>query len=162
MLETERLIIQPYSNSFLEEYYNEITKYQYPDSFSNINTANEIVSGFVKDMEQGNMLELVILTQEGEFIGSMEAFGIKEKTPEIGLWLKRSAHGKGYGYEALKGLLDHLNATGKYQYYIYEVDVRNVASIRLVEKFHFEKGGYEEITTESGKMLTLQTYHVFN
>ena len=105
MLETERLIIQPYSNSFLEEYYkeftDEITKYQYPDSFSNINTANEIVSGFVKDMEQGNMLELVILTQEGEFIGSMEAFGIKEKTPEIGLWLKRSAHGKGYGYEAL-------------------------------------------------------------
>ena len=84
MLETERLIIQPYSNSFLEEYYkeftDEITKYQYPDSFSNINTANEIVSGFVKDMEQGNMLELVILTQEGEFIGSMEAFGIKEKT----------------------------------------------------------------------------------
>ena len=66
------------------------------------------------------------------------------------------------GYEALKGLLDHLNATGKYQYYIYEVDVRNVASIRLVEKFHFEKGGCEEITTESGKMLTLQTYHVFN
>ena len=42
MLETERLIIQPYSNSFLEEYYkeftDEITKYQYPDSFSNINT----------------------------------------------------------------------------------------------------------------------------
>ena len=66
-------------------------------------------------MEQGNMLELVILTQEGEFIGSMEAFGIKEKTPEIGLWLKRSAHGKGYGYEALKGLLDHLNATGKHR-----------------------------------------------
>lgn len=124
MLETERLIIQPYSNSFLEEYYkeftDEITKYQYPDSFSNINTANEIVSGFVKDMEQGNMLELVILTQEGEFIGSMEAFGIKEKTPEIGLWLKRSAHGKGYGYEALKGLLDHLNATGKYQKRILE------------------------------------------
>ena len=59
MLETERLIIQPYSNSFLEEYYkeftDEITKYQYPDSFSNINTANEIVSGFVKDMEQGKV-----------------------------------------------------------------------------------------------------------
>ena len=164
MLETERLIIQPYSNSFLEEYYkeftDEITKYQYPDSFSNINTANEIVSGFVKDMEQGNMLELVILTQEGEFIGSMEAFGIKEKTPEIGLWLKRSAHGKGYGYEALKGLLDHLNATGKYQYYIYEVDVRNVASIRLVEKFHFEKGAdVTMVYTEVGELTSEQLAH---
>lgn len=166
MLKTERLTIQPFSNSFLEEYYkeftDEITKYQYPDSFSNIDMANQIVSEFVKDMEQGNMLELVILTQEGEFIGSMEAFGITKETPEIGLWLKRSAHGKGYGYEALRGLLDHLNATGKYQYFIYEVDVRNVPSIRLVEKFRFEKSGYEEITTESGKTLKLQTYYIYD
>ena len=164
-VKTERLIIQPFSNSFLEEYYkeftDEITRYQYPDSFSNVDMANEIVSEFVKDMEQGNMLELVILTQEGEFVGSMEAFGITKETPEIGLWLKRSAHGKGYGYEALRGLLDRLNATGKYQYFIYEVDVRNVPSIRLVERFHFEKSGYEEIATESGKTLKLQTYHIY-
>ena len=136
-LKTERLLIQPFRDSFLEAYYTEFTdeivKYQYPDSFPDMNTANETVSAFVEDMERGNMLELVILTQDGEFLGSMEAFGITEKTPELGLWLKCSAHGKGYGYEALKGLVDYLNATGKYRYYIYEVDVRNAASIHLVE-----------------------------
>lgn len=96
-LKTERLIIQPFSNFFLEEYYkeftDEITKYQYPDCFTDIETANKVVSEFVKDMEQGNMLELVILTQDGEFLGSMEVFGVREETPEIGLWLKSSAHG---------------------------------------------------------------------
>ena len=48
MLTTERLIIQPYR-----------------DSFSDINAADEILSGFVKAMEQGDMLELVILTRDG-------------------------------------------------------------------------------------------------
>lgn len=89
MLTTERLIIQPYRDSFLEAYYteftDEITKYQYPDSFSDINAADEILSGFVKAMEQGDMLELVILTRDGEFVGSMEVFDIKEKTPEVGI-----------------------------------------------------------------------------
>ena len=113
-LKTERLLIKPFSDSFLEAYYTEFTdeiaKYQYPDSFPNIDAANSVISMFVKDMERRNMLELVILTQDGEFLGSMEAFGITEKTPELGLWLKSSAHGKGYGYEALKGLVDYLNA----------------------------------------------------
>ena len=166
ILNTERLIIRPFSNSYLEEYYQEftddITKYQYPDSFPDIENAEKTVSGFVQDMEQGEMLELVILTKGGEFLGSMEAFGLKEETPEVGLWLKSSAHGAGYGYEALRGLLDYLKAAQKYQYYVYEVDVRNAPSIRLVEKFRAEKKGCEDITTESGKKLTLQTYHIFH
>lgn len=164
-LRTERLVIQPFHDSFLSEYYkeftNDITKYQYPDAFPNLEAARSLVSEFVSEMEQGNMLELVILTRSGEFLGSMEAFGIKETTPEVGLWLKSSAQGKGYGYEALRGLLTYLSTHGTYQHYVYEVDVRNLPSIRLVEKFNFEKGGCEDIVTESGKELRLQTYHIF-
>ena len=166
ILKTERLIIQPFSRPFLEEYYKEftddITKYQYPDSFPDIEAADKLVSEFVRDMERGEMLELAILTKAGQFLGSMEAFGLKEETPEVGLWLKGSAHGAGYGYEALSGLLNYLNGTKKYKYYIYEADVRNAPSIRLVEKFHVEKKGCETITTESGKKLMLQTYHIFD
>lgn len=113
-------------------------------------------------MEHGDMLELVILTLDGEFIGSMEVFDIKAKTPELGLWLKESAHGKGYGYEALRGLIDYLSSTGKYQYYIYEVDIRNVSNTHLVEKFCFEKGDYREFTTKTGKMLNLQIYRILD
>ena len=42
----------------------------------------------------------------------------------------------------------------------YEADVRNTPSIRLIEKFLVEKGGCEDITTDSGKHLTLQTYRI--
>ncbi len=165
-LKTERLIIQPYNNVYLQnyckEFTNEITKYQYPDSFPDIASADEVLSGFKADMEAGEMLELVILTPEGEFLGSVEVFGLREETPELGLWLKSEAHGKGYGYEALKSVIEFLNASGKYKYYIYEADVRNTPSIRLAEKFPCEKGGCEEITTESGKYLKLQTYRIFS
>ncbi len=165
-LTTSRLILQPFSHAFLKDYYSEftekITRYQYPDSFPDMETANQMVSDFVREMDQGNMLELVILSREGEFLGSLEVFGLQEETPEIGLWLKSSAHGAGYGYEALKGMLDFLSTTGKYKSYVYEVDVRNTPSIRLVEKFRFQKGGCEEVITETGKKLILQTYHIFH
>lgn len=163
-LRTERLVIQPFQDEFLEDYYreftDEITQYQYPDAFPDLDAARSLVHEFVADMERGDMLELVILTPNGEFLGSMEAFGLREETPEVGLWLKSSAHGKGYGYEALKALLDYLSAKGTYRYYIYEVDVRNLPSIRLVERFSFEKGGCEDIVTESGKELRLQCYRI--
>ena len=164
MLETPRLTIRPYSHAFLEEYNaeftDEITKYQFPDSFPDIDTANAVMSDFVRQMEHGQMLELVILSHSGEFLGSMEVFGLTEKTPELGLWLKRSAQGNGYAYEALKALVDYLNATGKYQSYLYEVDARNAPSIHLVEKFRHEKCGCEELTTQSGKKLISEKYHI--
>ena len=78
-----------------------------------------------------------------------------EKHSELGIWLKSSAQGKGYGYEALKCLVDYLNSTDKYEYYLYGVDQRNESSVHLVEKFRFEKCGYEEVTTQSGKALSL-------
>jgi RimJ/RimL family protein N-acetyltransferase len=164
-LKTERLSIVPFSNSYLNPYYeeftSEITKYQYPDSFSDIEAAKNVLSEFVSNMRRGNMLEMVLLTQDGEFLGSIEVFGLKEETPEVGLWLKKSVQGAGFGYEALRKMIEYLNSTKKYQYYIYEADIRNIPSIRLAEKFRFEKGGYEEITTESGKALKLQCYRIF-
>lgn len=164
ILRTPRLVIQPYSCAFLEEYdaefTDEITKYQYPDSFPDIDAADAVMSDFVRQMEHGEMLELVILSLDGEFLGSMEAFDLTEKAPELGLWLKRSAQGNGYGYEALKALVDYLNTTGKYQFYLYEVDARNAPSIHLVEKFHYEKCGCEEVKTQSGKTLILEEYHI--
>lgn len=47
-LKTPRLIIQPFTHAHLKDYYqeftDEITKYQYPDSFSDIEAANQLVS----------------------------------------------------------------------------------------------------------------------
>lgn len=164
-IRTKRLIIKPYQPIYLEDYYREfteeITKYQYPDSFPDLETAEQVLSGFAREMEAGNMLELAILSQEGEFLGGAEVFGMREDAPELGLWLKSAAQGSGYGYEALGAVLDYLNSLGRYRYYLYEADVRNAPSCRLAEKFRFEAGESQEIATESGKKLTLRAYRIF-
>lgn len=166
LIKTQRLTIKPYSDDFLDPYYTEftdkITKYQYPDPFPDRDTAKTVMSKFVEDMERGEMLELVILSHDGTFLGSLEAFDLKEKTPTLGIWLKRSAQGNGYAYEALKGLVDRLKAGGLYECFIYDVDSRNAASVHLAEKFNCKKGGSEITTTSSGKVLHSQTYYIFD
>ena len=164
-IQTERLTIQPYQPIYLEDYYREftaeITKYQYPDPFPDLETANQTLSGFCREMEAGNMLELVLLSRKGEFLGSVEVFGLQEEAPELGLWLKSAAQGSGYGYEALRAVMDYLNGLNKYRHYIYEADVRNAPSLGLAEKFRSEAGERQDLTTESGKELVLQVYRIF-
>ena len=164
-LKTERLVLTPYQAAYLEDYYREFSKeilrYQYPDPFPDLETANQVLSGFVQAMERGDMLELAVLASAGEFLGSVEAFGLREETPELGIWLKSAAQGMGYGYEALRAVVDYLNGLKKYRHYIYEADVRNAPSLRLAEKFQFEKGERQEVITDSGKELILQAYHIF-
>ena len=79
LFRTERLTIRKFSFDFLEDYYreltDEVTKYQFPDSFKSFDAAREVMSGFVEDMEDGRMPELVMFAHYGEFIGSMEALG---------------------------------------------------------------------------------------
>lgn len=164
-INTQRLAIQPFTLDFLEDYCREftpeVTRYQYPDPFPDLEAARKALSGFVEDMERGDMLELAVLGQDGEFLGSAEAFGLREEAPELGIWLKSSARGLGYGREALEGVLQYLDSLGGYEYYIYEADERNLPSIRLAERFSHEKGGLEKVITESGKELLLRTYRIY-
>lgn len=164
-INTQRLTIQPFTQDFLDEYCREftpeVTRYQYPDPFPDRETAGRVLSGFVEDMERGDMLELVILGQDGEFLGSAEVFGLREEAPELGIWLKDTARGMGYGREAMEGVLQYLDSLGMYEYYIYEADRRNTPSISLAERFPHEKGGLEKVITESGKELELQTYRIY-
>ena len=166
ILETNRLILRELDETYFEEYnkeFNEqITKFQWPDPFVDRNAARNILNGFIAEMKEGKMLELVILNKNHEFIGSLEIFNRSSKTPELGIWLKRDCHGFGYGYEALKAIVEYLNGQNKYHYYVYHVDIRNVGSIKLVEKFNFKKAGYQELETPSKKKLCLQTYHILN
>lgn len=165
LIRTPRLSIQPLVQGHIEAYHREfteeVTRYQYPEPFRDLEAAQMVLSGFITDMGRGDMLELAILGPEGEFLGSAEVFGLREEVPELGIWLKGSAQGQGYGKEALDGLLGYLEGLRRYEYYIYEADERNAPSIRLVEKFQHEKGGLEKVVTESGKELELRTYRIY-
>lgn len=162
LIQTERLIITPFDLISLKDYYEgldaDITKYQYPDPFTTEEDARELLQSFINLMNQGEMLFLTIFTKNNQFVGSIEVHGLKENQPELGLWIKREVQQRGYAYEALSNVIKKVNDDYKKEWYIYEADIRNTGSIKLVEKFTYRKDGIDEFTTETGKKLKLQRY----
>jgi RimJ/RimL family protein N-acetyltransferase len=59
-------------------------------------------------------------------------------SPEIGLWLKESAHGQGFGREVVTALIAWAHQTLGKESFIYPVAVQNIASRRIAEKLHGE------------------------
>lgn len=162
IIQTDRLTIIPFDLKFLKEYYDgfdaDITKYQYPDPFTTEEAARELLQSFINLMKQGEMFFLAIFTKDNQFIGSIEVHGLKEEHPELGLWIKKEFQQKGYAYEALSNVIKIVNDDYQKEWYIYEADIRNTGSIKLVEKFTYQKDGIDEFTTETGKELKLQRY----
>lgn len=161
-IQTERLIIMPFDLKSLKDYYKgfdaDITKYQYPDPFETEADARELLQNFIDLMEQDEMLFLSIITKDNLFVGSIEVHGLKEEQPELGVWIKREFQQRGYAYEALSNVIKQVNDDYKKEWYIYEADIRNTGSLRLVEKFTYRRDDFDEFTTETGKELKLQKY----
>ncbi|HUA16404.1 MAG TPA: GNAT family N-acetyltransferase [Verrucomicrobiae bacterium] len=59
-------------------------------------------------------------------------------SPEVGLWLKESAHGQGFGSEVVAALVAWGHATLGKESFIYPVAVQNTPSRRIAEKLHGE------------------------
>lgn len=162
IIQTDRLIITPFDLKSLKDYYGgfdaDITKYQYPDPFTTEEGARELLQSFINLMNQGEMFFLTIFTKDNQFVGSIEVHGLKEEQPELGLWIKKEFQQRGYAYEALSNVIKKVNDDYEKEWYIYEADIRNTGSIKLVEKFTYRKDGIDEFTTETGKELKLQRY----
>lgn len=158
--------IEPFDMKYLSDYYTEfneeITRYQWPDPFESIDAAKELLQEFVDEMGREEMLFLSVLSETGEFLGSVEVHGLDEDCPELGVWIKKSEWGKGYAYRALKAALDIAKSKyGKTEFF-YEADTRNVGSRKLLDKFKdeydIEAQAAETLTTDSGKELELQGF----
>ena len=59
--------------------------------------------------------------------------GIGDAEPELGVWIKESAHGQGYGREAVRAVVTWASQRLDIRMFAYPVAERNVASRRLAE-----------------------------
>jgi len=57
-------------------------------------------------------------------------------SPEVGLWLKETAHGQGFGQEVVAALIRWGHTILGKESFIYPVAVQNTASRRIAEKLH--------------------------
>ena len=70
-----------------------------------------------------------------EYIGNCGVHSLNKTLPSVGLWIKASAQGKGYGREVIGGLLDWVRTNYTFPNVEYVVDRENHASRRIVESF---------------------------
>ena len=83
------------------------------------------------------------------------------KKPELGIWIKKSAHGNGYGKEAMVALKKWADKNLKYDYILYPVAQDNLASRKIPEflggKIEHE---YDE-ETQNGVTLHFIEYRIY-
>lgn len=161
-IHTDRFTIKPVTIKEAEMYYKEfdeeITKYQYADSFESIEAARELIKNFIMLREAGINVMLSIFDRNNIFIGSIEIYGLNEKLPELGIWICKNFWRKGYAYEVIKEVINYLNKFNNFEGFIYEADRRNRESLKLINKFNPIYKGFSEVLSDSGKKLELNKY----
>ena len=164
-ISTNRLVLQPismkYKKDIFSEFTDKITIYMQPRSPQDIAETELFINQSIIEVGNGSALIFVILKKESqEFLGCAGIHDIA-RNPEIGIWLKRSAHGNKYGLEAITAIKKWADENLNYECLRYPVDRRNIASRKIPEAL----GGkifreYDQVNM-SGNTLHLLEYRIY-
>jgi [ribosomal protein S5]-alanine N-acetyltransferase len=168
IIQSDRLRLVPTTEAHAEAIFKgfteEVTTYMFPKPAERLEETLTFIRSSRAAMEAGENLQLTILSKTtSEFLGCCGLHGgsaLRSRTPELGIWLKRGAHGRGYGKEAVIALVtwatEHLDLDG----FVYPVDRRNLPSRKIPEALGGEIVATETITGLGGNALELVTYRV--
>lgn len=139
VIESERLRIEPVSARFTNEIFTEFTQeiaaFMMPKPATKISETEAFVRLCQERLYEGRDLTMVILDRNsGEFLGCC---GLHEREdvvhPELGIWIKKNAHGHRYGREAITAMVKWAEENLRWEYLIYPVDRKNIASRKIPE-----------------------------
>ena len=138
-IETNRLLLVPINRKYAEDIFRTftavITGYMYPRPATDISETLEFIDSALKGLENGTNLQLVIVDKSSmEFLGCAGLHKVGQIDPELGIWIKKSSHGNGYGHEAITAVIGWARAHIQFEHLRYPVDKRNVPSRRIPER----------------------------
>jgi RimJ/RimL family protein N-acetyltransferase len=121
----------------------------------------EVWRQWLPRMTAGTDLSLVIrLRVTDEFLGVAGVHHIGSAEPEVGIWLKETAHGLGYGREAIAAIVQwtpaHIGAAAL----IYPVAKQNHPSRRLAESLYGTIVGERILRKPGGVVLDEVVYRI--
>jgi lysophospholipase L1-like esterase/RimJ/RimL family protein N-acetyltransferase len=135
---TKRLLLKPISHENAKDIFlhfdYEVTKYMYPKPADNLDETLSFINTSMSKYANGEEIVFVAYLKEtNEFIGCMGIHHLDTKTPELGIWIKKNAFGQKYGLEGIKEIVAYAKSHFNYDYLIYPVDRRNLASRNIPE-----------------------------
>ncbi len=165
-IETENLLLQAITLDYKEEIFKEFTpetgKYMYAKPPDKIEETIQFIEKSRKENEAGINLQIVILHKAKQtFLGCGGLHHIDRKTPELGIWIKKSAHGQAYGQEAMTALKQWADKNLDYEYILYPVAKENVASRKIAESLSGKIAREYDDINMSGKKLHILEYRIY-
>ncbi|MBC1225069.1 GNAT family N-acetyltransferase [Nostoc sp. UCD121] len=165
-LESKRLILQAisleYTVDIFREFTSEITTFMYPKPAQSLSETEKIIRDMILQRENHTHLVLLILKKDNlEFLGICEVGAIDTDTPELGIWIKKFAHGHGFGREAISALKDWVDENLEYNYLCYPVDKRNIPSRKIAESLGGKVFREFQKINKSGHILDEVEYRIY-
>lgn len=163
---TERLLLKPISMEYkldiFREFTKEVTTYLYAESDTKIQYTEIFIHQSLLNMQKGEELIIVILNKDSqEFLGCSGIHKIQTQYPQMGIWLKKSAHKQGYATETIAALKLWADENLDYKYLKYPVDKANTPSRSVIEKIGGRIATEYDYITMSGKVLNILEYRIY-
>jgi ribosomal-protein-alanine N-acetyltransferase len=165
-LDTERvslrLISLEHAQDIFREFTSRIARYMSPKPHERIEGTHDFIGSALTALNLGQGLPLVILERNtGEFLGCCGLNGKDDpQHPELSIWVRRSAHGNGYGKEAIVALKRWADINLSCEYLTYPVDRRNKASRRIPEALGGSICTEYRSPAQDGRMLDFVVYKI--
>ena len=150
IITTERLVLRWISEDDIGSVYDIFSDPQVMRYWSTVPLANrEAAAELQREIAEGNESERMLkwgiaLRDSNTVIGTTTLFNLNLENgrAEIGYALARANWGKGYMHEALTALVSHAFEAMKLRRLEADVDPRNAASIRTLERLGFQREGF--------------------
>jgi [ribosomal protein S5]-alanine N-acetyltransferase len=164
---TNRLLLKPiamqYKSEIFKEFTEEIAVYMVPRPAKEIFETESFIRESLVGLTEGSNIQLVIIKKDTQdFLGCAGIHRVNTKTPELGIWLKKSAHGNCYGIETIRGLKEWAEGNLDFDYLIYPVDKDNYPSRRIPEHLGGILVKKYDKQSSSGNTLHIVEYKLLN
>jgi RimJ/RimL family protein N-acetyltransferase len=138
-----------------------LTRFMGWDPSPSLSAFAEVWREWLPAMAAGtDLMPVVRLAATGEFLGMGGLHGIGSKETEVGIWIKETAHGLGYGREAVATIVSWAYGSGKVTEVIYPVVVDNRPSRHLAESLGGVLIGNRQLRKPSGEVLDEVVYRM--
>lgn len=128
-ISTERLHLEVLSMKYVQEIFkeftDEVTKTLRSSTPKAIEEEEERVRRSAEKFKQGTEVNFTVADKEGNFIGCCGIMHLHTRTPELGLRLKQSVRGQGYGKEMIGALIKRIQEHREFDYIVYRAKTDN-------------------------------------
>ncbi|WP_207459360.1 GNAT family N-acetyltransferase [Azospirillum sp. SYSU D00513] len=164
-LASERLSLRSFTPGDAPEIFAAVTptltRFMVFDPSPSLVSFSEVWRIWLPNMAAGTDLYLVVrATGSGEFLGLTGLHGIGAPEPEAGIWIKESAHGSGFGREAVSTLVGWAGRVIGVRSILYSVAEENRPSRRVAESLGAHVVGTSKLPKAGGVLHPMLVYRI--